>query len=237
MNSDPAINTQVNWLLGLIQAADNFYPTGAYAHSYGLEGLVEAGVVHDRATLRRFLLNMVLPQLHQIEIPLATHAWEALGTEDWSTLRQICILSAALRAPRELREAAEAMGRQRAHLAQQLHPSPLADTFWKKSQEEKWPHCLAVATALEARLTQAPVTAVYAAVIYAAVAGVIAAAMKLLRLGQNGAQTLLTEVLATGSHLTPATTHRPLQAIGWFNPWMDIASARHETAAARLFIS
>jgi urease accessory protein len=79
--------------------------------------------------------------------------------------------------------------------------------------------------------------AVYAAMIYASVAGVIAAAMKLLRLGQNGAQTLLTEVLTTGGVVSPTTPLRPLKAIGWFNPWMDIASARHEIAEARLFIS
>ncbi|MCX6888628.1 MAG: hypothetical protein NTU71_04220 [Verrucomicrobia bacterium] len=29
----------------------------------------------------------------------------------------------------------------------------------------------------------------------------------------------------------------PLDEIGWFNPWLDAASARHETANARLFIS
>ena len=237
MNSDPAINTQVNWLLGLIQSADTFYPTGAYAHSYGLEGLVESGVVRDRETLREFLLKMVLPQLHQVEITLATHAWEALGREDWDLLGEICILSSALKAPRELREASEAMGRQRATLVQNLQEHPLAQKFNQLAKAHDWPCCLAVATALEARVHGAPVTAVWAAVLYAAIAGVISSAMKLLRLGQNGAQTLLSEMLTLGSEISPTVAHRPLSEIGWFNPWMDIASARHETAFARLFIS
>ena len=29
MNSDPAISTDVQWLLGLLQASDSLYPTGA----------------------------------------------------------------------------------------------------------------------------------------------------------------------------------------------------------------
>jgi urease accessory protein len=29
----------------------------------------------------------------------------------------------------------------------------------------------------------------------------------------------------------------PFAEIGWFNPWLDIAAARHETADARMFIS
>ena len=48
MNSDPATNTEAAWIVGLLQAGDSFYPTGSYAHSFGLEGLVQEGVVHDR---------------------------------------------------------------------------------------------------------------------------------------------------------------------------------------------
>ena len=29
----------------------------------------------------------------------------------------------------------------------------------------------------------------------------------------------------------------PVEEIGWFNPWLDIAAARHEIADARMFIS
>ena len=32
-------------------------------------------------------------------------------------------------------------------------------------------------------------------------------------------------------------TDTPLGKIGWFNPWLDIAAARHETADSRMFIS
>ena len=61
--------------------------------------------------------------------------------------------------------------------------------------------------------------------------------MKLLRLGQNGAQSLLTEALAAAPDLIAAAITTPRDEIGWFNPWLDIAAARHETADARMFIS
>ena len=79
--------------------------------------------------------------------------------------------------------------------------------------------------------------AVLAAVCYSAVAGVIAAATKLLRLGQNAAQSLLTEMVALCPAMVGPSCELPLDEIGWFNPWLDAASARHETANARLFIS
>ena len=61
--------------------------------------------------------------------------------------------------------------------------------------------------------------------------------MKLLRIGQIGCRTLLTEMLALAPQTIAAAEKVALAEIGWFNPWLDIAAARHETAQARLFIS
>lgn len=237
MSSAPATGTDTAWLLGLLQASDTLYPTGAYAHSFGLEGMVEAGVVRDRATLRAFLLNSVLPSLRNVDLPLAVHAWKAFGTRDWPAVGEVCALASALRAPRELRAAAEAIGRQRAELLAYVHQAELAREFLRRAGEARWPHCTAVSAALEARVHGAPLAAVLAGVCYAAVAGVIAAATKLLRLGQNAAQGLLTETVALCPAMVGPACELPLDEIGWFNPWLDAASARHETANARLFIS
>jgi urease accessory protein len=237
MNSDPATNTDVQWLLGLLQASDSLYPTGAYAHSFGLEGMVDAGVVKDRETLRRFLLTTVLPTLRNVELPLAAHGWAALGLPDWDKVGELCMLAAALRAPRETRQASMAIGRQRAELLAQIQGAPLAQAFVRRAAEGGWPHAAALSTALEARVHGAPLPAVLAATCYAALAGVVAAAMKVLRLGQNGAQTLLSEALALCPPMVDAAARIPVDEIGWFNPWLDVASARHETASARLFIS
>ena len=237
MSSDPAISTEAGWLLGLLQASDSLYPTGSYAHSFGLEGMIDAGAVRDRATLRAFLLNSVLPSLRNVDLPLAAHAWKAFGARDWPAVGEVCFLASALRAPRELRAAAEAVGRQRAELLANVHEAELAREFLRRAVEGRWPHCTAVSAALEARVHGAPLSAVLAAVCYSAVAGVIAAATKLLRLGQNAAQGLLTEMLSLCPAMAGPAGDLPLDEIGWFNPWLDAASARHETANARLFIS
>lgn len=237
MNSDPAINTDVHWLLGLLQASDSLYPTGAYAHSFGLEGMVDAGVVADRDSLRRFLLTTVLPTLRNVELPLAAHAWAAFGRPDWPKVGELCVLAAALRAPRETRQASLAIGRQRAELLAQVQGAPLAQEFVRRATAAGWPHAAVISTALEARVHGAPLPAVLAATCYAALAGVVAAAMKVLRLGQNAAQTLLTEALGLCPAMVGAAAQVPLDEVGWFNPWLDVASARHETSAARLFIS
>src|SRR4051812_38908610 len=71
----PRSATDATWILGLLQAGDSFYPTGSYSHSFGLEGLVQQGVVRDRATLRDFIFLSALPALRHTELPLSSHAW------------------------------------------------------------------------------------------------------------------------------------------------------------------
>lgn len=231
-----AENTAV-WVAFLLQASDSFYPTGAYAHSFGLEGLVQAGSVRDRATLRSFLLEQALPALARTDLPIAAQVWGASGEPpDWPRLRELCHLGSATRGAREPREASEAIGRQRIDLAARLHGGFAAE-FAGRASAGQWPVSAAVAAAVEGRAHGAPREAVLAATVYSAAAGMTAAAIKLLRLGQNASQTLLRELLAR----TPALIAEALALgpgeIGTFNPWWDIAASRHESADGRLFMS
>jgi urease accessory protein len=225
------------WLCGLLQAGDSFYPTGSYAHSFGLEGLVQAGVVHDRATLRQFLLLSVLPALRQSELPLAVHAWQAFATLDWKRLGELCQLSAALKTAREARAATDNIGRQRAELLATLRGDPLAQQFLQRVAKQNWPCSAAISAALEGRVFSAPLAAVLAGIYYTTISAQLSAAMKLLRLGQNASQSLLTELLAEAPTVVAAAEQVTLEDLGWFNPWLDIAAARHESADSRMFIS
>lgn len=226
-----------DWLVHLLQLNDSFFPTGSYAHSFGLEGLNQEGVVHDRATLREFVFASALPSLRQAELPLAAHAWRALANPDWERLAEICCLSSALRTAREARTATENIGRQRAELAGSLQAHPLALDYLRRAAEGRWPYSSSVSAALEGRVHGVPLDGVLASVYYSTLASLLAAAVKLLRLGQNGCHTLLTEAMSQAPGIIAAAQRVEFDEIGWFNPWLDIAAARHESADARLFIS
>jgi urease accessory protein len=195
--------------------------------------------VHDRATLREFIFLSVLPALRKVELPLAAHAYAALDTDttDWEKVGELCVLSHALKSAREARTATENIGRQRAELAAALHEHPLAREYLKRAVAGGWPFSSAISAALEGRVIGAPRDAVLAGVMYAAIAGLLAASMKIMRIGQNASQSLLTEALAEAPGIIAAALVVPIDEIGWFNPWLDIAAARHETVDGRMFIS
>lgn len=240
MNSDRATGTDPTnsaWIVGLLQAADSFYPTGSYAHSFGLEGLVQENVIRDRATLRDFVFHSALPALQHGDLPLAAHAWRAFEAPDWDAIAELAALSSALKTAREARLASENIGRQRVELLVTLRASALAEEFLRRAASGGWPHSAAIAAALEGRVLGAPVEAVLAGIVYSNVTALVAAAMKLLRLGQNGAQALIAEALIAAPDLIARAKTVGRDEIGWFNPWLDIAAARHERADARMFIS
>ncbi|HXG46137.1 MAG TPA: urease accessory UreF family protein, partial [Methylomirabilota bacterium] len=86
-------------------------------------------------------------------------------------------------------------------------------------------------------LADTPPAAALTAYFYQTLAALLSAALKLLRLGQVGAQSLLTECLAEAGAAVAEASTVPEPDAGWFNPLLEIASARHETAYTRIFIS
>jgi urease accessory protein len=236
--TDTDVNpSATSWLWGLLQTGDSFYPTGSYAHSFGLESLVSDGVVHDVATLREFIKLAVLPALESADLPIVAHAWWAFHHRDWAAIERLSLISSASRPAQEARAASENIGRQRAELAARLYPNSIAPEFGRRIAKSNWPASSTVSAALESCVTGAPLAAAMISYAYATLTSLVAAAMKLMRIGQNSAQTLLHEALSHLPAVVECAQAVPEDEIGWSNPWLDIAQARHEHADARMFIS
>ena len=215
--------------LWLFQANDTAYPSGAYAHSFGLEELVEAGVVTTPAELENFLKNQILPALLTFEIPFFVLAHAASVDGDCSTLHALDRELDAWRIPAELRDASRRIGSQRLDLLAQLDPTDLVLHYRELSPRS---HHLVVA-ALE--LSGLPVSQAARAFAFQSVAGLTAASMKLMRIGQTSCQQILRRTLAALGEKIDDSLCQPVD--GWFNPLLEIASLRHARAHSRLFIS
>jgi urease accessory protein len=221
MTPDPTL-----WLL---QANDSSYPSGAYAHSYGLEELVESGIVRNAADLARFLECQVLPALLTFEIPFFARAHTAAAAMDLGALQTMDAELDAWRIPAEIRDASRRIGSQRLDLLATLDDSPFIAGF--RTACPRGHHL--VVTAIE--LSPLPVAQAARAFAYQMIAGLTAASMKLIRIGQTACQQILRRTLASlGSGIDAAIAREP---DGWFNPLLEIASLRHARSNARLFIS
>ncbi len=220
----------MDWISHLLQTSDTFFPTGSYAHSFGLEGLIQAGVVADRAGFHAFLNDSAIPSLTHVELPLV-HLAHGANVEAALRLGR---LGDALRSARELREASVRIGSQRLNMVADLTRDPLLEALRQRADFR--PHA-PVVFGVECGVTGVPVQAAMAAYFYQSLVALTSAAMKLVRMGQVAAQEEMRGALNRSEEMVAAAMEIEESEIGWFSPLTDIASARHQTAYTRLFIS
>lgn len=216
-------------ILWLLQANDTAYPSGAYAHSFGLEELVEAGVVSTATDLENYLVKQILPALLTFEIPYFARAHAAAVEGNCNELLALDAELDAWRIPAELRDASRRIGSQRLDLLAQLDSPPLVIEYRQLSPRS---HHLVV-TALE--LAAVPVSQAARAFAFQTIAGLAAASMKLMRIGQTSCQQIVRRTLVNLGGKIDDSLAQPVD--GWFNPLLEIASLRHARANQRLFIS
>src|SRR5437899_2607561 len=82
----PVKDEAICWLPQLLQTSDSIFPSGSFAHSFGLEGCVQLGQVNDQATLKGFLRDQVVPALRNFELPFVRLAYRAAQDSDVARL-------------------------------------------------------------------------------------------------------------------------------------------------------
>lgn len=230
--------TDTPWLPALLQLSDSTLPVGAYAHSFGLEGLVQNGAVREAADLERFLCREMLSSLTEVELPLIRHSRSALERNDLPALTRLDQLALAARPTAEQRAAATRMGRQLMNLAPQLLGKSITDSPAWQLASDSLPHRqTSSTTALLHHFQQIPLDAGLHATAWQTLSGLAQAGLKLLHLGPSAIQ----GILARSSRRIPEAVKESQdireEDIGSYTPLWDIASSRHERAPTRLFIS
>jgi urease accessory protein len=225
---------ELPWLPFLLQTADALFPTGAYAHSLGFEEIVRLGLVHDEAGLLTFLRAQIVPAQQHQELPYLRFAFDA---SDCAALGAIDGEIHAWKLARETREASLQLGGRRLKALRTISDAAALAEFDAAIREGRaHGHHLTV-SGLQARIEGVPLGAALAAYFYQALAAICAAAMKLIRIGQDGVQRALRAACAEAPAVICASLNITRADAGWFNPMLEIAAMRHERADERLFIS
>lgn len=219
------------WLPWLLQVNDSQFPSGAYAHSMGLEELVQRGMVKKPEDLETFLHRQIIPSLLAFELPFLIRAHALAAADDSTGLRLLDEELDAWKLAAELRQASRQLGSRRLALVQKLDADPAVAAY---AQSGAPCHHL-IACALELR--RMPVAAAVCAFALQTVSGYAISAMKLIRLGQERCQLIIRGSMILLAPQLETLIAQPSERIGWFNPLLEIASMRHARANERLFIS
>ncbi|TLD68184.1 hypothetical protein FEM03_24025 [Phragmitibacter flavus] len=223
--------TTSDLLLWLLQVNDSQFPSGAYAHSMGLEGHMQRGLVKKPEDLETFLERQIVPNLLHFELPYLLRAHQAASANDQTALQALDHELDAWKLGAEMRNASRQLGNRRLAMLLKLDQ----DEFLQNYAVQQPPCHHLIITAIELR--NAPPATAACAFTYQTISGYTSAAMKLIRLGQERCQGILRKTITQVAPDLQTLIDQPTDRIGWFNPTLEISSMRHARAHERLFIS
>ncbi len=202
------------------------FPTGGFAFSHGLEYAVEAGMVHNAASLQAWLEDALAAGAARNDAILLRHAYRG------GDLAGLQTTAAALAPSREL--AAESLQQGAAFL--------VAAAPWLSSQPATQnalapPLCYPLAVGALASKRAVAEEWVVLAYLQAWIANFISAGVRLIPLGQNAGLAVQAALAPTIIEAARLTESMSLADLGGFTVAAEIASMRHETQYTRLFRS
>ena len=223
-------------LLSGLRFVDSFFPSGGYAFSSGLEAAVQGGAVRNAEELSRYVVGLLTTGIGELEAVAVGLAHDACVSGSLKIVFKVDLELDAMKLGRESRTASRQMGRQVIRLAaNQQARHPLAEDYLAAVEAEQTPGHLPLSFGLTLAAAGWSKEDTIAAFLYQAATGFVAAAMKLMPIGQREGQRLLEswlEVIERVSH--KAAHQRVLQS---WSPVQDIYAMRHSRLESRLFRS
>ena len=183
-----------DWLGLVLTFSDTASPVGGYAHSFGLEGMVQAGEVIDEKFLRRFLTRDVRESLRSVELPIVARTYQAALAGQGDEVKRWDEFAWAMRPTGELREAASKVGRQQWRLFERTWAH---DGDREAKETRAWFATSQVSTVAGVIFAKraVPLEAGLMVVCYQTYSALMQAALKLLPVGPMATQGLLRELM------------------------------------------
>jgi len=218
-------------MLRLWQLISPALPVGAYAYSQGLEYALYAEWLESEDDIEGWIKGQIKHSLSHLDIPVLKRLYQAWLNND---TKQVNYWSQFLIASRETSEMVAEdlhLGRALAKLLVDLEVGK-ADDFLNSERAS-----FATVFSLAAVHWQIPLQEIANGYLWAWVENQVAAAVKMVPLGQTAGQRMLLSI----SELIPEAVRVGLELsdddIGMLAPAVGIASALHETQYSRLFRS
>jgi urease accessory protein len=223
----------IDWLPFVLQTSDPLFPTGSYAHSFGLEEFIRLSGASNEPALRRFLELQILPALTYQELPYFRFLHASSG--DIPALISLDCEINAWKIPFELRSASLRLGSRRLDILLKTASTTLLTEIAARIAARETPgHHLTISAIQYAPV---PLDAALMTYLYQTLSSYCVAALKLLRIGQEACQRVLSACLERAPAVLRDSLEVEHARAGCFNPLLEIASMRHQTAFERLFIS
>ncbi|MAY43431.1 MAG: urease accessory protein UreF [Oceanospirillaceae bacterium] len=221
-------------LFRLMQLSSAGLPVGGYSFSQGLEYAIDCGWVCKQDDVHEWLEMQLLHSIAQVDLPALRLLMIEAMKQNWTEVIRLNDLVLACRETKELRLTDTAMGEALVRLLNSLDiPQPFAHGRGTTPDQISFVSLFAIA-ASHWEIDSQTAALGFA---WSWLENQVAAATKLVPLGQTQSQILLGELQPVLSHALMRAQHIDEEQIGAGLPALAIASALHEQQYSRLFRS
>jgi urease accessory protein len=200
------VNSRMNSgaLLALLQFSDGTFPTGAYAHSCGLETFVSEDAVTDAVGVEQFLRAYLDGTVGHSDAAATAIAMRAAAANDLRACVELDATLEAMKVAAEARAASRQLGRQSLRIATTLTDDALIAQFALRADRDATPCHHAVVFGLAAQSLR---MASAAAFLHSSAAAMVGAALRLIPLGRTRSQMIPARARSQFRH-SPTTRPR-----------------------------
>ena len=218
-------------LLQLVRLASPSLPIGSYSYSQGLEHACEAGWIKNFDEAEAWLEGVMLNGLARLDIPLLSRMWHAWELADCKAALNWSRYLLACRETSELRKEDRQTGISLARLLRDLSKDAADDCMHNDSAS------LALSFSLAAHHWNIPLKGCGYAYCWSWLENQVAAAIKLVPLGQTDGQRILGELIPVIEQCVATGLDLEDDQIEGSLPGLALGSAMHENQYSRLFQS
>lgn len=224
-------------LLQLLHLTDPTLPIGGFAHSAGLETLVQQAVVKDRVTATLFVKEMLATNIAFTDAAFVALSYKAVIGNDIQQLFQLDNHCHAVKLPAQMRQASAKMGSRLVKIFQSLEQCELFCQYRNQLRKLETNGHYAIVFGLLAASLEIPLLETLNGFFYNAAIGFVTNCVKLVPLGQQDGQEILLELMPLLYQLAVNAQNPNQSLIGCCCTGFDIAQMQHETLYSRLYMS
>lgn len=224
-------------LLGALQLADSFFPSGLYTLSHGLESFIQQGWLRSPDELADLLEDYVAGMIGSADVVATAEVAKLASSGDVATIVLIDEYLASMKLAHEAALSSRRTGRSLLGLARALTDDPTLVRYADLVETDQAPGSYAVALGVLGAAWGLPPRDVALVELYSFVTGLLGAALRTMRLDHIQAHNILHRLKPRLAVLAQQASETSYHDMTSFAPAIDIMQMQHERATVRLFAS